>query len=122
MDNISKTQTFQVPVNQAILTPQSYNEAVEKAHNRVVGIALLARGATSTQVRVKIYTDNQVYLDWAPLPLYAAGTDYPVMDRFIPMDIKIHGQNFYFDVQMITAGTGTGTIDVVFALGKKKEV
>ena len=117
---ISKTQTFEVGFNQTVITVQDASGAVEKAYKRVVGIALLARGSTTQDVRIKVFTDAQTYLDWAPLTLYAAGTDYPVMARFIPVDIPIHGQNFFFQVQMNAVGTGTGIIDAVFALSNSK--
>lgn len=116
MKSIKKTQTIQVPINQAITTPQEYTAAVEKAYKRIVGIAVVPRGASSTDLRLRIRTDAQTYLDWAPVSLYSAGTNYPVLSRFIPVDIPATGQNFFFESQMNAAGTGTGTIDVVFAL------
>jgi hypothetical protein len=117
MKLFGKTQNYALAFDQTITTPQEFKFPVDASAKKIKGIALVPRTGTITNLLIK-YNDNQngMVLDYAPLSLYAISSAYPVADRFVPLDLAANKQNLVFTLQVLAAGVGTGTIDIILAL------
>lgn len=122
---VHKTQTLKAPIDLAVLTEQTHKEAITKGYKRVKGIGfgvLPAAGASENlRFEFRLRDEQNVYLDWAPVVLYVATSNYPVEQRFMPVSIKSHGQNLLIDVRMFDAAVGTQTLSCTLWLTNEDE-
>ena len=111
-----KTQTVTIP-NTSTSGIYERRFALDKDYLKVKSAYVVERsnGGAASNYRIGFRTESGAEVrDLAPKECYTSGTNIPIADRFIPMDIEANGRNVIVRVEAFATLTADITFDVVY--------